>query len=88
MSSLLAFVAWHLSRRRIVIYLCPNGYSRGYYPGAVRPHVDLLRECGKWLASVQTDKLARSSLLLLLLHGLAGQGVARQSSAHSYSRCC
>ena len=32
----------------------------------------MLLECGEWLASVQTDKLAvRSSLLLLLLHRLA-----------------
>ena len=31
----------------------------------------------------ETDKLARSSLLLLLLHRLAGQGVARLSSALS-----
>ena len=53
-------------------------------PGEVRPHVDVLLECGDWPATVQTDKLARSSLLLLLLlHGLAGQRVARQSSAHS-----
>jgi len=53
--------------------------------GAVRPHVDVLLECADWPSTVQTDKLARSSLLLLLLllHGLAGQRVARQSSAHS-----
>ena len=44
--------------------------------------------CGEWLASVQTDKLACSSLLLLLLHRLAVHRVARQSSAHSYSRLC
>jgi len=31
---------------------------------AVQHYVDLLFECGEWLASVQTDKLARSSLLL------------------------
>ena len=37
-----------------------------------------------WLVS-KANKLAHSSLLLL--HRLAGQGVARQSSAHSYSRC-
>jgi len=43
----------------------------------------VLLECGDWLATVQTDKLARSSLLLLLLQRLAGQRVARQSSAHS-----
>ena len=52
--------------------------------GAIRPCV-LLLECGEWLASVQTNKLAHSSLLLLL-HRLAEQGVARQSSAHIYSR--
>jgi len=43
-----------------------------------------------WLVSRPTNSLAlRSSLLLLLLlllHGLAGQGVARQPSAPSYSR--
>ena len=45
----------------------------------------MLLECGDWPATVQTDKLARLSLLLLLLllRGLAGQRVARQSSAHS-----
>ena len=53
-------------------------------PGAIRPHV-LLLECGEWLASVQTDKLDKltpstCSSLLLLLHRLAEQGVARQSS--------
>ena len=37
-----------------------------------------------WLVS-KANKLAHSSLLLL--HRLAGQGVARQSSANSYSRC-
>ena len=37
-----------------------------------RSYVDVLVECGEWLVSVQTDKLAvRSSLLLLLLHRLA-----------------
>ena len=38
---------------------------------------------GYRMQSVQTDELARSSLLLLLLHRLAGEGVERQSSAHS-----
>ena len=41
-------------------------------PGAVPPHVGRLLECGEWLASVQTDELACSSMLL---HRLAGQGV-------------
>ena len=36
----------------------------------------LLLEFGEWLASVQTDKFARSSLLLLLLHRLAEQAIA------------
>jgi len=31
----------------------------------------MLLECGEWLACGQTDKLARSSLLLLLLHSWA-----------------
>ena len=31
----------------------------------------MLLECGEWLASVQTDKLALRSSLLLLLHRLA-----------------
>ena len=41
-----------------------------------------------WLVSRPTNSLAPQSslLLLLLLHRLAEQGVARQSSAHSYSR--
>ena len=43
-------------------------------PGAIRPYADLLLECGEWLASVQTDELACSSMLL---HRLAGQGVVR-----------
>ena len=39
---------------------------------------------GYRMQSVQTDELARSSLLLLLLlHRLAGENVERQSSAHS-----
>ena len=63
-------------------------YSLSQVPGAVRPYVDLLLECSEWLASVETDKLARSSLLLLLLllHRLVEQGIAHQSSAHSCSR--
>ena len=62
-------------------YLCSNNYSHGQDPGAVRPDVDLLLECGEWLAHVQTDRLTRSSLLLL--RRLAGQGVTCQPSAYN-----
>ena len=45
--------AIHLLLTYLLTYLlCPDNYSRGYYPGAVRPHVDLLPECGEWLAKV------------------------------------
>ena len=80
MSSLLAAVAWHLGSTPIttVVARCLE-------------RSDLMLTCclsaatGR-LLSRPTNSLARSSLLLLLLlllHGLAGQRVARQSSAHS-----
>jgi len=55
MSSLLAAVAWHLSRRRIAIS-APIGLTTAVGPELVC--VDVQLECGEWLASLQTDKLA------------------------------
>jgi len=54
---------------------CYLSASMGLTTAWSRPS-DLLLECCEWLASVQTDELARSSLLLLLLHSLAGLGKA------------
>ena len=54
-----------------------------------RSYVDVLLECGDWLASVQTDKLAvRSSLLLLLLHRLAKAEREFSYCSYNYTQGC
>jgi len=80
MSSLLAAaVAWHLRSTPITTVV-----ARCLEPSDLMLTCCLSAATG-WLLSRPTNSLARSSLLLLLLllHGLAGQRVARQSSAHS-----
>jgi len=76
MLSLLAAVAWYLGY--------PNNYLE---PSDLIMLTCCFSAANGWLVSRPTNSIALRSSLLLLLHRLAGQGVARQSSAHSYSRC-